>query len=85
MITLKVGEVREVAFEFESDETFVIGSANYKIIDSLDIELSTGMAQIEGSKVIALFSATIIGDFKVLFDVGIETEIYKPISIVHVK
>ena len=85
MITLKVGEIREVAFQFESDETFVIDSANYIVMDNLGKELSKGKAQINKEKVTALFTATNTGEFKVLFEINIENEIYKLISIIHIK
>ena len=85
MVSLKVGEIREVTIQFESDEIFTIDSANYSIVDNANLEISNGIADVIDKKILTLFQADVIGNFKVKFIANIGNEIYKPTINVVVK
>ena len=78
MYTLKVGEVREVGFQFFSNSTFTINTATYTVQDSQNNQIDSGTAQINNSNVFILYTAAIAGNFNVNFRVSIDEEIYEP-------
>lgn len=71
------GEVRKVGIEVISQigETFVIETADYKILKADGTVLENGVASIDGNTIITLFSAQETGQFVVVFTYRIGAEI----------
>lgn len=84
---LKVGEVRQVGFEFRSSDgnSFIIDGADYVITDQSDAIMQSGNAEIDNLKVLTIFNANTVGTFYVTFTVHIGSEIYRPQKVIKVE
>lgn len=76
---LQLGEIREIGIEVVSDikQDFVIDTAEYSIIDSVNNEIDRGYPTIDNHKILTLFPANNLGKYYVIFKYHIGAEIFK--------
>lgn len=75
-MSIDLGEIREVGIQVYSKigQPFVIDTAEYEILTANEELLETGLATIQGDKVLMLFHATQKGAFIVKFKYMIDDE-----------
>lgn len=78
-MTFQQGEVRQVGIEVinQTGESFIIETADYAIEKRDGTTIESGIATIDGHKILTLFSAQEIGQYYVFFTYRIGAEILK--------
>lgn len=87
MLYIKKGEIRKIGVMVTSSrgQTFTIDAADYTITARGGEQVDSGYPTIDGSKVIALFSAASDGIYQCEFTIHIDTEILKSTITIEVR